>query len=607
MVTTSSNGLPFISIETTGIRDTQIWIESKLLHSSYELFTNSICYPQENENSFVKANAATRKALLLEIVGAKNFDTLYEKAKVALNLNESNSAVTLSKIEGFEATIKRDTEKSSTIGHWNGELERLAILLSDTHAIEKEFEEKSTTVRELVNAREEKKRLASSLTSPIHERLNLIAKKNEQIERVKTIDIAQAKKDVEMSDTVTKEMERVQRILEKNSSIQRAINKHLVERPNVPDYTKDIQILNQRLIPLIKDTGSCPSGDLCPFVRPIQGQIDFLSEQITSKESMQADAKKKLEEWEKAYVAMPKPDDSTDLYPQLSSLQIQIKKLSSSKDIVLNYEMSLKNNVLLEEEIKQMKDQNEKDSVEIAKIYNEIENIESIFKSLNPNEVQLRLIDIRNTLKKLNTERDVALAGKAQADQAIKNVLEAQNGIKALEQEGFILRTDKTALTAIKEALSPRGIKATVVDFLVPQLEEKINAVLGQMSDFRIHLDTQKALADEEGMKEGLFITVINDRNEEMSFSNYSGGEKIKITIAISEALASLMPNIGFRIMDENIVSLDKESTENFVEVLAMMQHKFDQLLVVSHLQEVKDVFEKKITCIKTNGVTKLI
>lgn len=95
--------------------------------------------------------------------------------------------------------------------------------------------------------------------------------------------------------------------------------------------------------------------------------------------------------------------------------------------------------------------------------------------------------------------------------------------------------------------------------------------------------------------------------NEELSFDSYSGGEKVKITIAISEALASLMSSIGFRIMDENIISLDRESTEGFVEVLTKLQEKFPQLIVISHLQEVKDIFEKKVEIIKVNGISKII
>jgi DNA repair exonuclease SbcCD ATPase subunit len=58
--------------------------------------------------------------------------------------------------------------------------------------------------------------------------------------------------------------------------------------------------------------------------------------------------------------------------------------------------------------------------------------------------------------------------------------------------------------------------------------------------------------------------------------------------------------------MDENIISLDKESTEGFVIVLEKLQERFPQLLVISHLQEVKDMFEKRIEIIKVNGISKI-
>jgi exonuclease SbcC len=193
------------------------------------------------------------------------------------------------------------------------------------------------------------------------------------------------------------------------------------------------------------------------------------------------------------------------------------------------------------------------------------------------------------------------------AQSAEVTIKEANNRLVALKK-GMVEAKDQTeSLELLKEAFSPRGVKAVIIDYLVPQLEERINGVLSQMSDFRIRLDTQKATVDDEGVKEGLFITVLNDSKEELPFASYSGGEKVKITVAISEALASLMSGVGFRLMDENIVSLDKESTEGFVEVLERLQEKFPQLMIISHLQEVKDMFESKITVVKVNGISKII
>ena len=126
------------------------------------------------------------------------------------------------------------------------------------------------------------------------------------------------------------------------------------------------------------------------------------------------------------------------------------------------------------------------------------------------------------------------------------------------------------------------------------------------MSDFRISLNTQKVKADGDGVTEGLFITIINDLGEELPYESYSGGEKLKITVAISEALASLQ-KCGFRILDEAVVGLDKDSTESFVSVLAKLQENFNQVLCISHIQEVKDMFTDNLNIIKDGGISKII
>ncbi len=213
------------------------------------------------------------------------------------------------------------------------------------------------------------------------------------------------------------------------------------------------------------------------------------------------------------------------------------------------------------------------------------------------------LIEVIDGLERMKTKAisDVTLAKHAQ-----ETIVEARLSLQKLVKDGKTLQEQYDDLLLLKEALGPKGVRAVAVDYILPQLEERINEVLSQMSDFRIRLDTQQDKVSEEGSKEGLFINIINDQGQEMEFGSYSGGERIKITMAISEALASLMTSIGFRILDEAINSLDNESTQSFVEVLLKLQEKFPQVIVISHLDAVKDIFEKKITVTKVNGISKI-
>ena len=77
--------------------------------------------------------------------------------------------------------------------------------------------------------------------------------------------------------------------------------------------------------------------------------------------------------------------------------------------------------------------------------------------------------------------------------------------------------------------------------------------------------------------------------------------------MAISEGLASLMSSTGFRVLDECVTALDQDSLQGFIEVVMKLQEKFPQLLMISHLQDIKDLFEYRVMVIKTKGISKII
>ena len=158
----------------------------------------------------------------------------------------------------------------------------------------------------------------------------------------------------------------------------------------------------------------------------------------------------------------------------------------------------------------------------------------------------------------------------------------------------------------LKGAFSPNGLKAIVIDYILPMLEDKINSVLSQLSSFRIKLSTQKLSVDGEKTIEGLWITIVNDQNEEMAFESYSGGEKTSLNVSIFEGLAS-MQKFGFRIFDETILGLDNTMIENFGTVILKLKENINQLLIISHIPAVQEIFTEKIEIKKVNGTSQIV
>jgi exonuclease SbcC len=605
LVVTRKNGdSQFVAIERTGIKDTQDWIENELLHASYELFTNSVAYPQENENSFVKATAAKRKDLLLEIVRAGNFDELYDKARRTLSMKETETTIAITKIEGLELTIRSSTSYASKYDEYKAELERATLSLDIQLIRQKDFENQLSGISGVLKNIADKKSLRDALERGVSTKQVELARYNTLLENHKKVDIEATRKQILECRKKIDEIADIQAALKECYVAQQKINAHLSNKPQLHDYTRDIELLNQRLIPLVKDSGSCPSGDACPFVVPIKGQIDFLSEQITEKTEKGIVERRAMELWEKEYTILVPVGSTDEFYRLLTVLENETKDLPVLMRTMEEYDKFEDclfdfNNDWAEVgmEIRISEEQ-------LASVKTEIEMLEASLT--NTDKLNEELKTTQMMVRALQNQRDQATASMAVAVKAQEDIKNASEGILEAKRGIEKAVSEKESLELLKEALSPRGIKAVIIDYLVPNLEERINGVLSQMSEFRIRLDTQKATADEEGVKEGLFITVINDLKEELPFTSYSGGEKVKITVAIAEALASLMSSVGFRIMDENIVSLDKESTEGFIEVLTKLQEKFPQLLVISHLQEVKDIFEKQIMVTKINGISRV-
>jgi len=209
-------------------------------------------------------------------------------------------------------------------------------------------------------------------------------------------------------------------------------------------------------------------------------------------------------------------------------------------------------------------------------------------------DARSKLFEVSSTLLSVSMKLQTIKDASELIDQTKKEVKEMNSKNKKLV-------VDKESLELILLAFGQKGIRSMVIDYVVPQLEEKINNILAKLSDFRVIIDTQKSGLSKDTVLEGLFIDVVNERGEIFNFDNYSGGEKLKIVIAISEALSEIQ-NIGFRILDEVFFALDDESLEKFAEVMLALQERFPQLICISHLKNIKDLFDDQIEIVKING-----
>jgi exonuclease SbcC len=83
-----------------------------------------------------------------------------------------------------------------------------------------------------------------------------------------------------------------------------------------------------------------------------------------------------------------------------------------------------------------------------------------------------------------------------------------------------------------------------------------------------------------------------------------SGAEKTIAAMAIRLALlnVSTLPKGDVFILDEPGTALDADNMEGFIRILDMIKTQFKTVLLISHLDSLKDIVDQEIFIDKNNG-----
>jgi DNA repair exonuclease SbcCD ATPase subunit len=594
-------------VEVTGVKNIQQHIENDILHSSYSLFINSIVYPQDNSDNFIKQSASKRKDLLMEIAKAGDYDEHLKKTKQLIREKEDGFLETQSKIDVIEQMVEtmskelidvkglqeEQKENNNNLKKVKAEIEKTEQELNNYKLLE---DKKSQLKNEQREKRDDLKKSESSLIEI-----------NREIEELKNVNIDELEKQITNTDGLKNSLKSMRSIAQKERDWQNLYNATLLGKPSDYDYESEISQLNKKVIEIVnREQTICPElkKPCCIEKEKKQQDINYFTDILNTKLSEQNEYKKQCEDYDnklKALGEKPQVD-----YTAIDDLEREIEKQTSSnseiKDRMANVAIRLK-----EKEIRQKELEVEtKDRTDKLKVIDEkLKEFEKQSDADN-DDVLILWHKQKEELKKVetrNTEIEITLKSDEETKVKIKDY---KDKIKKEKDKYLNNKEDLESLKLLKDAFGNNGIKAMIIDNIVPILEDKINNILSQLSDFRVRIETQKSNVTTDTVSEGLYINIYNEQSELIDFANYSGGEKLKIVVAISEALSEIQ-NIGFRVLDELFIGLDDESTDKFAEIMTSLQDRLKQLVCVSHLNSIKNLFNERIDVVKQHGVSKIL
>ena len=369
--------------------------------------------------------------------------------------------------------------------------------------------------------------------------------------------------------------------------------------PRRIDNNAEIASLGEQILDLEKNP-NCPSGEACPYYGKVTDHLHKYKKQRDELIRAEEQNEARWKEWKKDFDSIViAPADNSEMFAEMARLNGMIINYDRKVNDINRAEEDLANFERVDSTINDLALRRATEEEKRKEIKKQIEEITVTEGQIDKNRsLQKALVD---SLKEIETLFVEAQAQMTSIKIHKKELEETEAALSTAKEELKRIEEEMRKALMVKEAFGQKGIRTVVLDFVLPRLEEKCNQILSQMSDFQVRFDTQKKTADEEGVKEGLYITIINEIGEEMDFSNYSGGERLKITVSITEALSTLQ-NMGFKLIDELFVGLDENTTESFVEVLMNLQKKANQMICISHLPEIKELFDNKVVISKNKG-----
>ncbi len=152
----------------------------------------------------------------------------------------------------------------------------------------------------------------------------------------------------------------------------------------------------------------------------------------------------------------------------------------------------------------------------------------------------------------------------------------------------------------LRIAFGRDGVPGMIIETAIPELEAEANALLTRMTDgrMRIGFNTQRETLAGAAL-ETLDITIADSLGAR-DYEMYSGGEAFRINFAIRIALSKLLArragaNLRTLFIDEGFGSQDAEGRARLVDAINKIQSDFDLILVITHIDELRDSFPARL------------
>jgi|10_taG_2_1085330.scaffolds.fasta_scaffold05012_4 exonuclease SbcC len=352
----------------------------------------------------------------------------------------------------------------------------------------------------------------------------------------------------------------------------------------IEDLEGDIQNLKEKIERQknkVELLNKVPCGDEFPTCRFIDDAHRSRHMLGITKISLDDLSLKNINQQKKLDALNPKENQET-----LDSYAIYEHKLSAAKidshvlnvDLERNKTETFKIKTLLSELNKQKDYYNENRDL--------IENYETL---------QLEKEEFETEVIKLNKEYDKCQKHILNLYKENGTLEERAEKIKRDKEEFLTLENNFSAYDLFMRCMHANGISYDIIKKRLPLINAEVSKVIANIVDFEVFFENEEKKLD---------ILIKHPGHDARPIEMGSGAEKTIAAMAIRLALlnVSTLPKGDIFVLDEPGTSLDEENMEGFIRILDMIKTQFRTVLLISHLDSLKDTVDTQIMIEKQKG-----
>lgn len=266
-----------------------------------------------------------------------------------------------------------------------------------------------------------------------------------------------------------------------------------------------------------------------------------------------------------------------DVFTYQKKIYTTERDIFSKKESLSNLD---KENDFIEQSLKKYKE-----NEEAIKINNEI------YRKIE--QFELKRNRIKTTEIKLLENKILECSGEVKIHEQIIN--DCSISIEKLQE----LEKQFYAYDYYLKAVNRNGVPYELISEALPKIQSEANSILSEIVDFQVLFDT-------DGKSINTYIVYDDDKFWPLEMS--SGMERFISSIAIRTAVinVSSLPRPNFMAIDEGLGTLDPSVLNNFSSFLDYLKTQFEFVILISHIDVVKDIVDYQIEIKKENGFSKI-